>query len=226
MPQQTTPGIVVLEYKGHPITYDNEGWFNATQAAAKFDKGQPYDWIRLPSTQDYLDALCRQLRTEKISVLKVIRGGRSRPDGTWFHPKLAVPFARWLDVEFAVWCDLQIDAIIRSKDNWMLQRHAAAASYKVMSLALKETRQQAGKGCDPYHYQNEARVVNFALVGKFAGLDRDQMPVDQLDLLAHLEVRNTLMIAQGLKYEQRKSELLEQAKQWRVANQPKLQQEA
>jgi hypothetical protein len=216
-----TPTIVTLEYKGHPITYQDDGWFNATEAAAKFDK-RPNDWLRLPSTDDYIGALCRQLRSEKISLLKVVRGGRHRPDGTWLHPKLAVPFARWLDDDFAVWCDLQIDALIHGSIDWKLQRHAAAASYKVMTLALTEARQQAGKECATHHYTNEARLVNWALAGKFTGLDRDAMPSGDLDLLAHLEIRNTLMIAQGLLYERRKAELHEQAKVWRAANQPKI----
>jgi hypothetical protein len=219
------PSLVVLEYQGHPITYQEDGWFNATEAAAKFAR-RPGDWLKLPSTDDYLSALCRQLRREKISLLKVIRGGRNRPDGTWLHPKLAIPFARWLDDDFAVWCDFQIDTLIRDVNDWSRQRHAAAASYKVMTLALLETRQQAGKGCATHHYTNEARLVNWALVGAFTGLDRDAMPTDQLDLLAHLEVRNTIMIAQGLVYEQRKAQLQEQAKLWRAANQPKIDRTA
>jgi hypothetical protein len=31
------------------------------------------------------------------------------------HPKLAVVFARWLDVQFSVWCDLQIDKLLRGE---------------------------------------------------------------------------------------------------------------
>lgn len=33
---------------------------------------------------------------------------KGRYGGTLLHPKLAVFFARWLDVRFAVWCDLMI----------------------------------------------------------------------------------------------------------------------
>jgi hypothetical protein len=152
----------------------------------------------------------------------VIRGGRNHADGTWLHPKLAVPFSRWLDDDFAVWCDLQIDSLIRGTADWGRLRHSAAASYKVMSQILHDTRENNGKTCQTYHYTNEARLVNWALAGKFEGLDRDQMAADQLDLLAHLEIRNTVLIAQGVEYEKRKADLLARAADWRVANQPKI----
>lgn len=37
---------------------------------------------------------------------------RGRTGGTWAHPKLAVFFARWLDVRFAVACDAMIEDIL------------------------------------------------------------------------------------------------------------------
>lgn len=210
--------LVPKVYQGHTITYQEDGWFNATEAAAKFGK-RPVDWLRLPDTDSYIGALCRQLRSEKISLLKVIRGGRNHSDGTWLHPKLAVPFARWLDDDFAVWCDMQIDNLIRGNNDWARNRHIAAASYKVMSLATKEAREHAGKPCLTHHYTNEARLVNWALAGKFCGLDRDSMTLSELDLLGHLEIRNTLLIARGVEYEKRKADLSEQAALWKLANQ-------
>lgn len=51
--------------------------------------------------------------------------------GTWGHPKLAVFFARWLDVRFAVHCDLMIDEIL--KGNVALVR-AEAPSSPVVAL--------------------------------------------------------------------------------------------
>lgn len=210
---------IVLKYEGHAITYRDDGWFNATEAAARFGR-KPNDWLRLPGTDDYLSALCRQLRSEKISLLRVIRGGRHRRDGTWFHPKLAVPFARWLDEDFGVWCDLQIDELIRGSQDWHRLRHEAAASYKVMSQMLKEAREHTGKACGVHHYMNEAKLVNWALQGEFCGLDRDALSIPELDLLAALEVRNTLLLAQGMEYTKRKSLLDTLAREWRATNTP------
>jgi hypothetical protein len=117
-----------------------EGWFNATEIADKFGK-RPVDWLRLPDTEKYLEAL--ELRSEKIPLLKIKRGGRGKSDATWLHPKLGVPFARWLDVNFAVWCDEQIDALIRQKHpcfDWKKLRHEATSSFKVMNDILKDVR--------------------------------------------------------------------------------------
>lgn len=226
MPQQSKPGLVTLNYQGHAITYREDGWFNATEAAQLFDK-TPFDWWRLPGTQSYASALCRQLRTEKISTLRVImRGGRSRPDGTWYHPKLAVAFARWLDEDFAVWCDLRIDELLRGHGDWQHHRHIAAASYKVMTQVLHDTRELDGKKCEVYHYMTEAKLVNWALAGEFKGLDREKLSKGELDLLGQLEVRNTVMIARGVKYPERKAALETHARDWKTANQPLLQKSA
>lgn len=101
-----------------------------------------------------------------------------------------------------------------------------AASYKVMTLATKEAREQAGKSCATHHYSNEARLVNWALAGKFCALDRDAMTLADLDLLGHLEIRNALLIVRGLEYERRKLDLNQQALRWKAANQPSLEKAA
>jgi hypothetical protein len=61
-------------------------------------------------TKAYVEELAR-LTHSKESELSVARPGRY--GGTWAHPKLAVFFARWLDVRFAVWCDAMIEDILK-----------------------------------------------------------------------------------------------------------------
>ncbi|WP_052189822.1 MULTISPECIES: KilA-N domain-containing protein [Xenorhabdus] len=36
--------IIPLDYDGHPIRFNEEGWINATDVAAKFGK-EPNDWL-------------------------------------------------------------------------------------------------------------------------------------------------------------------------------------
>lgn len=123
------------------------------------------------------------------------------------HPKLGVAFARWLDMDFAVWCDEQIEAIIHGtpeQTDWRRLRHEAASSYKVMSDIVKETRIEMGKEAQPYHYANEAKLINWALTGKHKPLDRSTLSTEQLDLLAKLEARNSVLLARGANRDSRK----------------------
>ena len=202
--------IITRNYQGHAIAYQGDGWFNATQAAAKFGK-IPYEWQRLPETVAYIAALERKYG--KIPYSKSKRGGSG---GTWLHPKLAVRFAQWLDVDFAVWCDEQIDALIRGRDDWRKHRHQSASSFKVLNEVLRMVRHDSGKATEPHHYANEARLVNWAICGEFKGLDRDGLSNAELALLAFLEQRNAILIGRGLTYDQRKPMLRQYAMDWQL----------
>lgn len=100
------------QYQDKPFTFREDGYFNMTKAAAQFGKHLE-NFVRSPDTKAYVEALKQTVNFTDCEPLVAMRGGRT--PGTWAHPKLAVFFARWLDVRFAVWCDMQIDDIIRGK---------------------------------------------------------------------------------------------------------------
>ena len=185
-------GLITSQYDGQELSFNEQGWFNATQASNRFNK-KPNDWLRLP---DFV-------KTKK---------GNSKlfTQGTWLHPKLAVRFAQWLDIDFAIWCDEQIDNLLRGNhpifDKRRL-RHQAAATYKAVSAVLKLSREQIGKETRPHHYMNEARLINWAITGQFTGLDRDSLSYDELDLLAELEAQDLILIGSQCTYDQRKTAL-------------------
>ena len=126
---------VPFEFQGQPVTFDAQVWMNATQAAKPFGK-RPTKWLELPTTQRYLSALRKALAKQSgtdvqesdIALYRTFKG-HGQEQGTWMHPKLAVAFARWINDDFAVWCDLQLDAIVRAGSLMaqieQAQRHAA-----------------------------------------------------------------------------------------------------
>jgi hypothetical protein len=212
--------LVTANYQDLVVTFTDDGWFNATVVADRYGK-RPVDWARLDETTAYLAALSEALGISEPKSL--IRAKRN--SGTWLHPKLAVRFAQWLDMRFAVWCDLQIDALLRGAhphNDWHRMRHEAAASCKVMNQIIQMTRQSDGKEVAPYHYSNEAKLVNWALSGKFQGLDRNKLPVEDLDHLAKLEERNAVLIGGRMGYEDRKQALNAYAAELRKTHAPKL----
>lgn len=208
--------LVPAVYQDHTITFNDEAWINATEAAAKYGKN-PSEWLRLPSTVEYLGAIERKYG--KIPYLKTKRGSGG---GTWISPKLAVNFARWLDVDFAVWCDDQIDGLIRGKSNWIGSRHQASASYRLMSDMLKMGRDDAGKETKDHHYSNEAKLVNWAFGGEFKKMERDSLCRADLDLLAYLEERNAMLIGRGVEYSKRKPMRQQYALDWRLEHSGRL----
>ena len=197
-------GLINSKYDGIDCQFNEHGWFNATLAASRYNKSV-HDWVRLPDTQKYLDALSRKYG--KIPYLKTKRGNNG---GTWLHPKLAVRFTQWLDIDFSIWCDEQIDQLLRGTHPIMDKRrlrHQVAATYKAVCNVLQLTRQQQGKDTKPYHYMNEAKLINSIMTGEYKSLDRDSLSYDDMDLLAALEAQDLILIASQCSYEQRKSAL-------------------
>lgn len=129
--------IIPIKFEGHPMRFSEDGWFDATVAASKFNK-EPTAWLRQVDALEYMAALGNKLfgnsgfltelaeikgldtssAASRAKILKfvkrtgLVRARAGANGGTWLHPKLAVRFARWLSVDFEIWCDEQIDAII------------------------------------------------------------------------------------------------------------------
>lgn len=203
------------------ITFNESGWFNATEVAKKFGKRLDH-WLKTEDTKQYLQALAEISNTSEKGYLKTKRGNSG---GTWFHPDLAVPFARWLNKRFGVWCDQQIKALLNGTHAIYDKRRArdeAASSYKVMSSILQLKRQHEGKESKPCHFMNEAKLVNWVHSGEFGSLNRESMTADELKLLAKLEEQNTIFIGLGMDYETRKLALYGFAQMYRNKANPKL----
>ena len=195
--------IVPINYEGQAVRFNAEGWLHATEIAERFGK-LPHEWLRLPETVAYLDALAK---CGKIPQL--VRTQRGRNGGTWIHPKLAVAFARWLSVDFAVWCDEQIDALVRGESKpWASARREAAIGHKAVCDAIALNCEAQGKTAKPHHFINEARLINQVITGSFAGRDRNQLNAVELELVTLAELRDTALIGTGMVYAERKVNLL------------------
>ncbi|NHZ36560.1 KilA-N domain-containing protein [Massilia rubra] len=105
-----TAALVTAEYQGVAFSFQDDGWFNATTAAGKYGK-KPNDWLKLDETKEYISVLSSISNASQNRIWHKTKRGNN--GGTWLHPKLAVRFSQWLDMRFAVWCDYQIDLILR-----------------------------------------------------------------------------------------------------------------
>ena len=127
--------IIPFNYQGEPVRFNSDGWINATDVARRYGK-RPVDWLKQSETRRYMNVLAAALNCDPGSLLETRRGRHQ--GGTWLHPKMAVAFARWLDLEFAVWCDLRIDALLRG-DLQIKENYSSAQQ------ALLEAKTKASK---------------------------------------------------------------------------------
>lgn len=198
-----TAKIIPFDYQGRAVRFDVDGWLHATEIAERFGK-EPHEWLRLPDTASYLAAISK---TGKFPEL--VRTKRGRYGGTWLHSKLAVVFARWLSVDFAVWCDEQIDALLRGgQGNWQQARLQSAIGYRGLCDALAISCEERGKAPQRHHFINEARLINQVITGQFSGRDRDQLSAQELLLVSLIEIRDVMLIGQGKDFNTRKEALL------------------
>ena len=108
-----TTQLITIKYGTMPVLFQTDAFINATAIAKQFNK-VPKDYLRTDLTKEYIKAIGKICLIDENQIV-ISKGGSSKNGGgTWLHPKLAVPFARWLDARFAVWCDLQIEKILHS----------------------------------------------------------------------------------------------------------------
>src|ERR1700758_2600817 len=101
--------IIVADYQGFAVSFTDEGWFNATAAAAHFGRRVDH-YLANSDTKEYIAALSEDPNTRQSGYF--MKTQRGKGGGTWLHPDLAVHFARWLDIRFAIWCDRQSRSLL------------------------------------------------------------------------------------------------------------------
>lgn len=127
--------LITKTFNNVPFVFRDDGWFNMTKAAKQYGKTLE-NFMRAPSTLEYMEALSVNFTGKP--VVEIQRGsGQYAHVGTWAHPKLAVFFARWLDVRFAVWCDAMIEDILKGKAEVVITKPAESA---VMALPPEITQ--------------------------------------------------------------------------------------
>lgn len=105
--------LEIREYFGTKIEFkiiDGEVYANATTMT---ESKKLENWKASPNTKKYLEALknSNSLKFRELIFSKV--GGKEAGGGTWIHEKLILSLARYISVEFELWCDEQIATLLR-----------------------------------------------------------------------------------------------------------------
>lgn len=120
MTTEISTNLIVKDYDNSgnilKVSFTTDAYFNATAVAKAFGK-RPYDWLELDVTKEYIFELRSQTVHQQNQWVITKNGSPENGGGTWLHPDLGVPFARWLSVKFAVWADRQIKDILISKNS-------------------------------------------------------------------------------------------------------------
>ncbi len=114
--------LILREFKGLEIIFDNNGWVNATQTAKSYGKNVK-TYLRGKRFKHYFESV-KKIRGAKNTPLRKDIIGKGKEQGVYLHPYLAVEFARYLDSDFAVQMDMWFEQefkkqIDKYKDKYM-----------------------------------------------------------------------------------------------------------
>jgi len=198
-----------VQYYGNDgtVRVDENGYICLNDLAAYFPHKDMSNWQRSPSTLEYISAVERDLNSVESTELKqamTARRGRHR-SGTYAHRWIAMHFAMWLSPEFNLAIVKAYEDGTQRKQDWNIKRILAANNYKIMCDSVKNAHDPA----KPYHFSNEARMLNFIVFGENEGNPRETATEAELDAIAWLETHNSAYIDLGMSYQDRKAKLAE-----------------
>lgn len=109
----TIAQLQVKSYKGRAIRINEETHYVCLTDMAIASGKRYYDWSQLKGTIEYLvefSVLTGILVDDLITTSDNTVANEHR--GTWGHPKVAIRFAQWCNVKFAIQVDFWIDELL------------------------------------------------------------------------------------------------------------------
>ena len=102
--------IVKHSYNGKVVNQEIDGYVSLTDMA-KIHNKLVADYLRLNSTKAYLEALSIDMGYPMSSLTRIVKG-KSKSQGTWAHPDIAIDFAQWCSPTFKVWANRTLRGVI------------------------------------------------------------------------------------------------------------------
>ena len=107
--------IQVFKYQESPIQFEEVNgqiMASATSMCGAFGK-RFNDWVNLNQTKKYCNAITRKNGISDNQLVITKQGSPENGGGAWIHEKLILSLSRWLNPDFALWCDDRIAELIR-----------------------------------------------------------------------------------------------------------------
>lgn len=118
-----------LIYNGQQINRrDSDGYLSGTSMCQANGK-KINDWVRTSEYIRYTERLSTSTGLPVNELVVSKSGNPANGGGTWIHPKLAIKLARWISVDFELWCDEHIETLMKTGST------ALAAPQKPLSIA-------------------------------------------------------------------------------------------
>ena len=190
------------EYAGNAgvIRVDADDYICLNEMLAFFPDHRMDVWAKTDKTKAFITCVEREFQ---LPLNGGIIARRGKLGGTWAHPMIAFEFATWLSPEFKLKVYREYVDGKQTKKDWNIKRIMAANNYKMMTEAIKNDHDDP----KPYHFSNEALMLNEIVFGVRDGNVRDTATEQQLDDISWLETRNGAYIELGMEYQERKTTL-------------------
>jgi len=116
MTTEVSTGMIVKEFRTHPVRLADDGFFNLTDMALAGGKGRTFasDWIESKQGREYIELAIMQSKSDFSDLVRRVHGG-ANDRGIWAHYKIARRFAQACCAELAWWVDETIEALAKSQ---------------------------------------------------------------------------------------------------------------
>ena len=191
------------EYNGAEgvIRVDVDGYVCLNEMLAFFPNKSLKEWQKNKTTQEFIEISSKDIMGGNPPII----AKRGKGGGTWAIPIVAFEFATYLSPEFKYRVFNEYINGTQKKQNWNIARILASYNYKIMGDAIALAHNEP----KPYHYSNEALMINEIVFGDRSSGLRDTATEKQLDEISMLESYNAAYIDLGLDFQTRKARLAE-----------------